>query len=90
VKFRSIEYDWVMSTTTAKVSLSLRPETVKAVDAAAQGQRRSRSQTVDLILEHALTGESRLSALEQISRRTMQRDDDRRKAPSKIGRNRDS
>jgi hypothetical protein len=74
-----------MSTTTAKVSLSLRPATLAAVDQAAQGQRRSRSQTVDLILEHALTGESRLSALEQISRRTMQRDDASRKAPARIG-----
>jgi hypothetical protein len=45
-----------MAATTKSVSLTLRPETLKAIDAAAQNARRSRSQFVDLALERALTG----------------------------------
>ena len=60
-------YCQLMATTTKTVSLTLRPETLKAVDAAAQNVRRSRSQFVDLTLERALTGAGRLDALEQVA-----------------------
>ena len=44
-----------MPRTTEPVTLTLRPETLKAIDLAAQRARRSRSQFVDLTLESALT-----------------------------------
>jgi hypothetical protein len=56
-----------MARTTETISLTLRPETLRAVDAAAQSQRRSRSQFVDLTLERAMTGTGRLEALESIA-----------------------
>ncbi|MGB6451019.1 MAG: hypothetical protein WBE92_09730 [Steroidobacteraceae bacterium] len=56
-----------MARTTEQVCLTLRPETVRALNAAAQTERRSRSQVVDLLLERALTGPERLRALEQIA-----------------------
>ena len=56
-----------MARTTETISLTLRPEILRAVDAAAQSERRSRSQFVDLTLERALTGTDRLRVLEQIA-----------------------
>lgn len=58
-----------MARSTATVSLTLRPATVAAVDAAAQAERRSRSQFIDLMLERALaiTGADRLRDLEAIA-----------------------
>jgi predicted transcriptional regulator len=49
------------------ISLTLRPETLRALDAAAQNERRSRSAFVDLTLERALTGQGRLEALQAIA-----------------------
>ena len=46
-----------MAKTYETISLTIRPETLKAVNAAAQAQRRSRSQFVDLTLERALSGQ---------------------------------
>jgi hypothetical protein len=56
-----------MARSTTDVCLTLRPSTVQALDAAAQAARRSRSQTVDMLLSNALTGEDRLRALEAIA-----------------------
>jgi hypothetical protein len=56
-----------MARSTTDVCLTLRPSTVQALDAAAQAARRSRSQTVDMLLSNALTGEDRLRALEEIA-----------------------
>jgi hypothetical protein len=60
-----------MPRTTENVCLTLRPEIVRAVDAARGKGRdaKSRSQFVDLTLERALqiTGESRLAELEEIA-----------------------
>jgi uncharacterized protein (DUF1778 family) len=56
-----------MARSTETISLTLRPATVKALDAAALGARRSRSQFVDLTLEKALTGKGRLEALQSIA-----------------------
>jgi predicted transcriptional regulator len=58
-----------MARTTETISVTLRPETLRALDAAAQSQRRSRSQFVDLTLERALslTGEDRQRDLQAIA-----------------------
>jgi hypothetical protein len=56
-----------MPRSTETISLTLRPDTLKAVDRAAQVARRSRSQFVDLTLERALTGPGRLEALEAVA-----------------------
>jgi hypothetical protein len=60
-----------MARTTENVCLTLRPEIVKAVDAARGTGReaKSRSQFVDLTLERALqiTGESRLAELQALA-----------------------
>lgn len=48
-----------MPKTTETISITLRPATIRALDDAARAARRSRSQFVDLTLEHALTGRER-------------------------------
>jgi hypothetical protein len=56
-----------MAKTTTDVTVSLRTQTLKALDAAAQSARRSRSQFVDLCLEKALAGDGRLEAMQAIT-----------------------
>jgi uncharacterized protein (DUF1778 family) len=65
----SAQYCPTMARTTETISLTLRPQTLKALDAAAQQQRRSRSQFVDLVLQGApsVTGETRLRDLQAIA-----------------------
>jgi hypothetical protein len=63
-----------MARTTENVCLTLRPEIVKAVDAA-RGRGRdaqSRSQFIDLTLERAMTGAGRLEALQGIAKESLQ------------------
>jgi hypothetical protein len=56
-----------MARTYETISLTIRPETLRAVNAAAQSQKRSRSQFIDLTLERAMTGTGRLEALQSIA-----------------------
>jgi hypothetical protein len=50
------------------ISLTLRPETLRALDAAAHADRRSRSAVVDLMIQRSLiTGESRLRTLNEVA-----------------------
>jgi metal-responsive CopG/Arc/MetJ family transcriptional regulator len=52
-------YGLAMAKTTKDVTVSLRTQTLKALDAAARKDRRSRSAFVDLTLERALSGSQR-------------------------------
>jgi hypothetical protein len=53
--FDMTRYCRTMPRSTENVCLTLRPATVEAVDAAAQRAKRSRSQFIDITLEHALS-----------------------------------
>jgi metal-responsive CopG/Arc/MetJ family transcriptional regulator len=46
-----------MANTTKTISITLRPQILKAIDAAARNERRSRSQFIDLTMASALTGQ---------------------------------
>jgi metal-responsive CopG/Arc/MetJ family transcriptional regulator len=51
-----------MANTTKTISITLRPQILKAIDAAARNERRSRSQFIDLTMASALTGQQQRQA----------------------------
>jgi uncharacterized protein (DUF1778 family) len=62
-----------MAKTTATISVTLRPELIRAVDKAAAAEQRTRSKFLDITLTRVLTGGERLADLEQIAKLTMKR-----------------